>query len=582
MRHHHRVLSLLAGLVVVACAPASVATNSTPTPGHLSDADRARQLLNRFTFGARASDVAEVQRIGERAWLDRQLAPERIIDRGADSVLDLLDITHKTGFELAADHPNAFEFIANPARLLAMIKDTAQVQMQSKADSAPMSAVGQLMSMRSEIAKNEREVDRVGKLGSLRQAAIRELAPSMLIRASKSDRQLLEVMTVFWENHFSVSSQQMIGQFTLVDYDHTIREHALGKFRDLLGAVAMSPAMLFYLDNYTSRVDSMHPTQIEWRIEQRRAAHPPLGDTSLVHAVNRRRTGLNENYARELMELHTLGVDGGYTQKDVQEVARALTGWSIDNMLSGSAFEFTAATHDAGEKTVLGVRMPGGRGIEDGQQVLDILARHPSTAHFIARKLVVHFVSDDPPAALVDRVAQTYLRTDGDIREMLRTIASSPEFNSPAAYRAKVKTPFELVASMLRVMDAKPDTTQQSVAIVTRLGQPIFGRTTPDGWPDQASAWMNSGGLMNRVTLAQQVGGDQLPTLSARQWKAARQLDSAPAEQQVDGVINLLLAGLASPETKKAMNAIAPSPIPMQRIAALATIALGSADFQRR
>jgi uncharacterized protein (DUF1800 family) len=585
---YHRTFVVCAAAGLVACAPSAIATSAAPAANQsasgtdrLDDADRSRQFLNRFTFGARASDVAEIERIGEKAWLERQLNPERIPDRSADSVLDLLDITHKTAFELAADHPQLNEFVSTP-RLLGVKPDTAQMRPQPKSDSTPMSAMAQLASMRSEAIETTRQLDRAGDLGRLRTAANRELAPSILLRASMSDRQLLEVMTVFWENHFSVSADKVVLPFMLVDYDHAIRAHALGKFRDLLGAVAQTPAMLFYLDNSESTVDSLHPTLFEWKVEQRRAAHPPLGDTSFVHALKRRRTGLNENYARELMELHTLGVDGGYTQHDVQEVARCLTGWTFDNVLFGGTFSFAEPQHDAGEKVVLGVRIPGGRGIEDGEQVLDILARHPSTAHFIAQKLVVHFVSDDPPPALVERVAQTYLRTDGDIREMLRMIAASPEFNSRASYRAKVKTPFELVASILRVMEAKPDTTQQSIALLTRLGQPIFGRATPDGWPDQGVAWMNTGALMNRVNLGEQVGAGQLRTVSPQEWAPGKSLIAATPEKRVDGVIDAILNGAASPETRSAMLAVQPSPRATQSLGELIAIAIGSSDFQHR
>ncbi|MEO6876833.1 MAG: DUF1800 domain-containing protein, partial [Gemmatimonadaceae bacterium] len=422
----------------------------------------------------------------------------------------------------------------------------------------------------------------VVRLGQSRNMATRELLPSVLLHATLSDRQLLEVMTDFWENHFSVSANKMPNPFTLVDYDRTIRAHALGKFRDLLGAVATSPAMLFYLDNYQSFVDSLHPTLTEWLVEQRRAAHPPLGDTAFVHSVHRRRTGTNENYARELMELHTLGVDGGYTQKDVQEVARSLTGWGIADAQFGGRFVFNASQHDAGDKIVLGVRIPGGRGIEDGQQVLDILARHPSTAHFIARKLVVHFVSDNPPPALVERAAQTYLRTDGDIREVLRTIITSPEFNSRAAYRVKVKSPFELVASMLRAMNAVPDTTQQTVQLLARLGQPVFGRQTPDGWPDVATSWMNTGALMNRVNLGERAGANQLPTVSLAHWKPTRGLLAMDATDQVNGVLDALLAGDASSATRDALLEIHTASRTTQHIGELVSVVLGSSDFQRR
>jgi uncharacterized protein (DUF1800 family) len=440
----------------------------------------------------------------------------------------------------------------------------------------------ELASMRAEVSRASQRSTEAADLGRQRAAVTREIAPSILLRAALSDRQLLEVMTVFWENHFSVSADKMPHPFSLVDYDRAIRAHALGKFRDLLGAVATSPAMLFYLDNHQSALDSLHPNATEWKIEERRAAHPPLGDTSLIHMVKRRRSGINENYARELMELHTLGVDGGYTQKDVQEVARCLTGWSVENFLFGGTFAFQPMLHDAGEKTVLGVQIPGGRGIEDGQQVLDILARHPSTAHYIAKKLVVHFVSDSAPPALVERAAKTYLRTDGDIREVMRTIITSPEFNDRAAYRTKVKTPFELVASILRATNAAPDTTQQNAQIIARLGQPIFGRATPDGWPDQGAAWMNTGALLNRVNLGAQVGSNQIANIAIPTWKPGQALLDAAPEKQVDGIIDALLSGDTSPETRSAMLAVQTPAGTPQRIGDLVAIAIGSSDFQRR
>jgi uncharacterized protein (DUF1800 family) len=561
---YHIAPALIISAVLVACAPAVQGTmNPAPAAAPsapLGDADRARQALSRLTYGARPADLAAVERMGVNAWVEQQLHPERIPDRVADSVLDLLDITHKTAFELTADHPQANEF-------------GLVVVQQQKVDT---------MMKRPNAEEESRRASLALKINQARAAAIRELPTSILLRAVLSERQLLEVMTAFWENHFSVSSNKMPNPWTLVEYDRTIRAHALGKFRDLLGAVATSPAMLFYLDNYQSFVDSLHPTAVEWRIQERRTAHPPFGDTSLVRTVKRRRTGLNENYARELMELHTLGVDGGYSQRDVQEVARSLTGWGIDNFPTGGTFLFQTALHDAGEKTVLGVRIPGGRGVEDGEQVLDILARHPSTARFIARKLVIHFVSDSAPPALVERVAQTYLKTDGDIREILRAVITSPEFNSQSAYRAKVKTPFQLVASILRVMNAAPDTTPRSVQLLARLGQPIFGRETPDGWPDQAAAWMNTGALLNRVNLGAQVAANQMPNVTIAKWQPARELMALGAEQQVDAVVAALLAGKASAETRTALLAIETPPHTLQHVGELVSTVLGSSDFQRR
>jgi uncharacterized protein (DUF1800 family) len=309
-----------------------------------------------------------------------------------------------------------------------------------------------------------------------------------------SERQLYEQMVDFWANHFSVFQGKGQTRLYIPAYDRdVIRPHALGRFRDLLGAVATSPAMLFYLDNAQSVADSSHRT---------------LGG-NMRRGLARRGRGLNENYARELMELHTLGVDGGYTQQDVVEVARALTGWSI-NPVEG-VFQFRAAAHDADEKTVLGVRLAGGRGIEDGQQVLDILAKHASTARYITRKLAVRFVSDSAPAALVDRCAAVFSASDGDIRKTLSCVVTSPEFFSRASYRAKVKTPFELVVSSLRAVNAVPDRTPRVSQALTRLGQPIFGRQTPDGWPDTADEWLNAGAMVNRVNFGLSVASGRVP-----------------------------------------------------------------------
>jgi hypothetical protein len=250
------------------------------------------------------------------------------------------------------------------------------------------------------------------------------------------------------------------------------------------------------------------------------------------------------------MELHTLGVDGGYTQHDVIEVARALTGWTM-NPRQNAELVFRPAIHDAGEKTVLGHRLPAGRGIEDGEEVLDVLARDPHTAHFIARKLAVRFVSDEPPPALVERAAQTFLRTDGDIRETVRAIVTSPEFFSRAAYRSKVKSPFELVASSLRALGAQPDTTMRSAQVVAFLGQPIFGHRDPNGWPETADAWMNSGAILNRINFGAALAGGRLPGVSVARWSDAERLRNAPREVQVDAVVDAFLGGHVSPDTRQ-------------------------------
>jgi hypothetical protein len=340
--------------------------------------------------------------------------------------------------------------------------------------------------------------------------------------------------------------------------------------------------MLQYLDNFQSVADSGRPTaasarrgqpgplaalprrpdgtsdttRLPPRARERLARLTPEQRANLDRlgqlAARRRPRGLNENYARELMELHTLGVDGGYTQQDVIEVARALTGWTIRPAPMGGSggFAFRPEVHDAGPKTVLGHRLAAGRGIEDGEEVLDIVARHPSTARFIARKLAVRLVSDTPPQALVDRAAATFTRTDGDIRETVRAIVTSPEFLSRAAYRTKVKTPFELVVSAARALGAAPDTTPRTAQLIGRLGQPIFGHQAPDGWPQTASAWMNTGAILNRINFGLAVAANRLPGARLDAWPAAATLRTASREAQVDGVVSALLGGEVSPDTR--------------------------------
>jgi uncharacterized protein (DUF1800 family) len=359
----------------------------------------------------------------------------------------------------------------------------------------------------------------------------------------------------FWENHFSVFNGKMPSREALVVWDRAVlRPHALGKFRDLLGAVAHSPAMLFYLDNHLST-----------------------------------RRGLNENYARELLELHTLGVDGGYTQHDVVEVARALTGWTIGPSRDPSVFLFRREMHDTGSKTVLGHTLIAGRGVEDGEEVLDILAHHPSTAHYISLKLARRLVSDDPPPALVARAAATFTRTDGDIAQVVRTIVTSPEFFSRAAFRAKVKTPFELVISARRALDAGADTTFATSRLIAQIGQPTFAWPTPEGWPEKGEAWMNSGTLFKRIRFGNDMAHGGLASASMERWRDWATLSTLPLDRQVDGVVKVVLGGYAEPGTREVMLGVRPGGAAERdaadgprRLRELLAIALASPDFQRR
>src|SRR6185436_13913783 len=315
------------------------------------------------------------------------------------------------------------------------------------------------------------------------QMVVTELQRAKLLRAVYSDRQLYEVMVDFWENHFSIFANKDDDRYLLTGFDReTIRPFAMSRFRDLLSATAHSPAMLFYLDNWRSSVPRPYPAR----------GDKPAGVDG----------GLNENYARELMELHTLGVDGGYTQKHVMEVARCFSGWTIQKPNEQGLFLYRPGLHDDGDKVVLGQKILAGGGIADGERVLDILATHPSTAKFIAAKLARRFISDDPPQTVIDRAAEVFSRTGGSIRETLRSIITSPEFFSAATYRAKVRSPFEYVAAAIRTTAAETDADRPVLDFIARMGQPLFGRISPDGYSDRAEQWLSVGAMTARLNFA--------------------------------------------------------------------------------
>ncbi len=542
---------------------------------------QVHHVLNRVAFGARPQDVALVRAIGVDQWIARQLEPERIPDASTIAFLAQFKTLGQTGEQLMIDYPP-------PGAALARLR--AQGGTVSAADSM-----------------------KLAEQGRQSYAFLGEIASSRVARAVMSERQLQEVMVDFWENHFNVFAGKDRTRYFLQEYDaNTIRPNVLGKFRTLLGAVAQSPAMLYYLDNWQSVADSGQPTLgSARRVAQRPGAQARRGNTAssgalragratagmtmgdlldrgllpeaqqkrlralpaerlaevraltpaqaqerlaqFAQAATNRRRGLNENYARELMELHTLGVDGGYTQHDVTEVARALTGWTIARGANGGDFTFRGESHDAGAKTILGVPFPAGRGQEEGEAVLDMLARSPRTATFIATKLARRFVSDTPPAALVERAAATFRRTDGDVRETLRTILTSPEFFATSAYRAKVKSPFELVTSTLRAMQAAPDATPRTAQFVSRLGQPIFGHQAPNGYPETGDSWMNTGSILNRINFGLAAASGRVPGVRLANWPATTQLAAVPREQQVDGVIQELFGGAVSSDTRQVL-----------------------------
>ncbi|MEO8908842.1 MAG: DUF1800 domain-containing protein [Gemmatimonadaceae bacterium] len=496
------------------------------------------QALSRLTFGPRPGDVLKVRAIGLDKWIDQQLHPEKIDDRANEQFIAGYDVLHQDQNDL-----------------LKQYAEQQRAKRDVKKEKAAAADAADSMAIRKDLQQRQ----------LLRRQVVTQLQSSRVARAVGSERQLQEVMTDFWENHFNIYAQKGAPEpYYLVDFDeNVIRPNALGKFRDLLEAVAKSPAMLFYLDNARSMADSTRPTLAGRNPAGFRAmpmGRGPLGAMRAAQQMQRQqqrqqlqqknRQGLNENYGRELLELHTLGVDGGYTQQDVINVARAFTGWTIKPPAQGGGFIFRPQVHDAGEKVVLGHRLAAGRGEQDAEDVLDMLAKSPATAHFISFKLARRFVSDSPSKALVDHAAQVYLKTDGDIREVVRAIITSPEFFSQQAFHSKVKTPFEVVVSAARALGAAPDSTPRSAQLIAYLGQPIFGHQAPNGWPETGDAWMNTGAILNRINFGMAAAAGRLPGVDIRAIPALDTIGSAPRDKQVDAVVATILNGMVSPDTR--------------------------------
>jgi uncharacterized protein (DUF1800 family) len=452
--------------LVVAIVSLMVALDGA-APGVPHDKAAVTHTLNRLAFGPRAGDVAQVMEMGLSRWIEQQLDPARIADGALDSRLARLET-------LTLDS-------ATIGRMFFQARQQRRAPQRAASDDSAM-------------APNPPPTPRPMNPAMMEERRIfNELAEAKLLRAVYSERQLEEVLVDFWFNHFNVFARKGQTGIYVGEYERgAIRPHVLGRFRDMLGATARHPAMLFYLDNW----QSVAPNR---RLAGRLTQAPS----------NRPERGLNENYARELLELHTLGVDGGYTQDDIVQVARALTGWTIARPGEGG-FRFAPNLHDREAKTVLGQKIPAGGGVEDGERVLDILARHPATARNIAFKLTQRFVSDTPPQALVDRAATVFQSSGGDLREVVRTIVTSAEFFDPAVRLAKVKTPFEFVASALRATAADVRTGQAITRALGEMGMPLYMCQPPTGYDDTAAAWVSSGALVSRINFAVALTGGQL------------------------------------------------------------------------
>src|SRR6185503_576496 len=470
-------VAISGALTLGAIVPVVADSKSKASSAGLNADQKIIHLLNRIGFGPRPGDVERVKKMGVDKYVDLQLHPERIDDPTIEAKLTNYPSLKMSLAEIQEKYP--------PPQVLGRQLGLRQGK------NTPVLPPGEGADENTR-REYRQQVTAYYQENNLRppQFLLQELQAQKIVRAAYSERQLQEVMTDFWFNHFNVFWAKNLDRNLTTDYEMSvIRPHTMGKFKDLLMATAKSPAMLVYLDNYQSMSpDARVPDPRQMRRQtagQRRPGalrrgfgNPRLNDPNyrdpqndremqrdqmteqqrqaqVPNGLRNRKPGINENYAREIMELHTLGVEGGYTQKDVQEVARCLTGWTLDRPRQGTEFVFRPFMHDNNEKTVLGHRIPAGGGIKDGELVVDILAHHPSTAKFISAKLVRRFVSDTPPQALVDRVASVYTKTEGDIREMLRTIITSAEFNSKEAHRAKIKSPFELAVSAVRALGAE-------------------------------------------------------------------------------------------------------------------------------
>jgi len=621
---------IVALMLLVMLTQPLVFAQKRPKAQSLTEEQRIIHVLNRLGFGARPGDIERVKAMGVEKYIEQQLNPERIADAVAENRLRDLSVLSMTTAELYEKYPQPGQLLkqlqargmlpddlaeARENRVKGGANSTAPTK-QNDAMAAPEMAPDPAKNNQNTPPANPLENEKYRKVieqyyrenGLQRpQRIIAELQASRILRAVYSERQLQEVMVDFWTNHFNVFAGKGADRWLLPAYDRdTIRPNAMGKFSTLLQATAESPAMLFYLDNFQSvspnanRGTGQRPGARRPLLEilggRRRRDIATDRDPNMrqqqpaVARPQQQRRGINENYARELMELHTLGVDGGYTQKDVQEVARCFTGWTIFqprggaaavNAMTGEAgrrnagtFFFNARVHDDGEKTVLGHKIPAGGGIKDGLMVLDILVHHPSTAKFIATKFVRHFVSDTPPPGLVDRVAAAFTKSDGDIRETLKVIFFSKEFNSTEAYRVKIKRPFELVISAIRTLGADTNGGPGTHQWIERMGEPLYGFQTPNGYSDAAESWVNTGGLLERMNFG-------LALANNRVQGTRVSLSKINGEQAkvMDEYLKTILAGEISAATRETLlKQLEPSD-PATKVVGLI---LGTPEFQRQ
>jgi uncharacterized protein (DUF1800 family) len=572
---------LLTGLCIVLLSPLVTArAASAPSDEQLA---QAAHVLNRLGYGPRPGEAERVAARGVEAWIRAQLNPRAIADDAADAAIAPL-----AGLKLA------------PAELVAAYRE----QQQRNAKQRQPEGRAAEPAMMETASRDDARLVVAQTLGELQYAK--------LARAVLSERQLEQVLVDFWFNHFNVDVRKQVVRATVVSYEQeTIRPHVFGRFRDLLGATARSPAMLVYLDNArSSREMELGDREVQ---RQRAAVQRTTGmDEAAAAQMVTRKRGLNENYGRELLELHTLGVDGGYTQRDVQEVARVFTGWTVDP--KDGQFVFRERWHDRGAKTVLGQRISGG-GQAEGERVLDLLASHPATARHLAFKLCQRFVADAPPPAIVERVTAAYLTSGGDLRRTYEALFLSPEFLGPDHRGAKTKSPFEFTASALRAAAARfvavPPRGGRSVRVieaglvfgrgveraaaaprrtalmhVVEMGQPLYAWGPPTGFPEDSTHWVNAGALVARLNFALALTDGRVADCRVELRPLLAGADADAPESVVDSLGRAVLGGVPDANTRRIVLAQLQDPASagattVNSRKALALL-LGSPEFQRR
>jgi uncharacterized protein (DUF1800 family) len=606
----------------------------------LSADEAILHALNRLAYGPRPGDVERVRQMGLAKWIEQQFNPNSIDDRALDARLQDYPTLHMSTAKLIDEYPQPKQ-VEKQAEKQAQAQAQAQ-QNQSRSDAAAavvekdmQPAAGQAANSETPTATpvsvpdnpnapapmklqapvsaatngaGKRDVLGGGDPNNVPRAIaddskrpqriVAELSMAKVTRAVYSERQLQQVMDDFWFNHFNVFAGKGEDRYYLTSYERdVIQPHAFGKFKDLVTATAKSPAMLFYLDNFLSADPRAAERQAMQRAMRQQAHYGRFGrpwpprPPANPQQVKKNERGLNENYGRELMELHTLSVDGGYTQKDVTEVARCFTGWTIDKPRQYAGFKFDERLHDPDPKIVLGHKIHAS-GMKDGEQVIDLLVHHPSTAKFISTKSARRFVSDNPPSALVNRMAETFQSSDGDIKAVLRTMIWSPEFWSRESYRAKIKTPFELVVSAVRALGTDVDTPMPLVQWVGRIGEPLYQCQPPTGYSDKAETWVNTGALLNRLNYSLALAGNKMR--GARTDVASLLgVDSSPdPKTALDRAVQVFLGGQAGPTTVETLEKQLDNPQVLQAklddsrkqvdLGVVAGLVLGAPEFQRR